>query len=297
MNDVFVAIRRAPYQSFATFFTLFLTLFLSLAVFFILTFLYGMLSYVESRPQVTVYFQTQTSESDILKIKEQLISSDKVQSVKYVSKNDAYALYKKLNQDNPLLLEMVTPDILPASLEIFAKKPTYLPEIAGFLQTMTGIDEVNFQKNIIDRLLSLTSVVRKTSILFFGYFIITTIIILISITHFKIALKKDEIELLQLIGASKFYIKKPFIKEAWFFGFISSSAVFIIFTGLFFLSQPFLQSYLSGIVNLSIDFGFYNLIIWPISLEFGALAFFITSFFGISISIVSTLLATQKYIK
>jgi len=49
--------------------------------------------------------------------------------VKYMSKDDAYALYKKLNKDNPLLLEMVTTGYSSASLEIYAKKPTYLPEI------------------------------------------------------------------------------------------------------------------------------------------------------------------------
>lgn len=297
MRDVIKGIRRTPFQSFATFFTLFLTLFLSLAIFFILTFLNSMLGYVESRPQVTVYFQTQTSESDIQKVRTELVDSGKVTAAKYVSKNDAFVIYKKLNKDNPLLLEMVTPDILPASLEIFAKKPTYLPEIADFLKKQPGIDEVNFQKDIIDKLLSLTSIVRKTSLFFFGYFIITTVIILISITHFKIALKKDEIELLQLLGASKFYIKKPFLKEALFFGLMSSVVVFGIFMGAFFLLQPFLQSYLSGITNLGIDLGFYFLTVWPISLEFAAAAFLFTSFFGITISTVSTLLATDKYIK
>jgi len=297
MRDVLTAMRRTPYQSFATFFTLFLTLFLSLSVFFILTFLYSMLGYVESRPQVTVYFQTQTSDSDIQKIKNDLLSSGKVVSAKYVSKNEAFTIYQKMNKDNPLLLEMVSPDILPPSLEIFATKPSYLPEIAEFLKKQLGIDEVNFQKNIIDKLLSLTSIVRRISIIFFGYFIVTTIIILVSITHFKIALKKDEIELMRLLGASKFAIKKPFLKEAIFFGLTSSIIVFSIFMAVFYLSRYYLQSYLSGVTGLSIDLGFYTLSIWPMTLEFAGLIFALTAFFGISISTVSTLLATQKYIK
>lgn len=297
MNEVLKAVRRTPYQSFATFFSLFFTLFLSLAVFFTLTFLYGMLGYIESRPQVTVYFQTQTTETDILKIKDELLSGGKVLSAKYVSKNDAYALYKNINKDNPLLLEMVTPDILPPSLEIYAKKPTLLPEIADFLKQQPGIDEVNFQKNIIDRLLFLTSIVRKVSIVFFSYFIITTIIILVAINHFKIALKKDEIELMRLLGASKFYIKKPFLKEALFFGITTSALVFLIFALIFFVLQTYLQSYLSGVGNLSVDLGFYTLNIWPITPLFAGIAFLFTALIGIAISTISTLLATQKYIK
>lgn len=296
-SGMFTAIKRTPYQSFATFFTLFLTLFLSLSVFLVLTFLYGMLGYVESRPQVTVYFQTQTTDTDIQKIKEELISSGKVESAKFISKNEAYSIYKQLNKDNPLLLEMVTPDILPASLEIYAKKPTYLPEIADFLNKQTGIDEVNFQKNIIEKLLTLTSAVRKVSVFFFLYFMITTVIILASITHFKIALKKDEIELLQLLGASKFYIKKPFLKEALFFGSVSSFVVVMICMGGLFLFRSLIQSYLSGIPSLAIDLGFYRLILWPLSWEFFGVCLLFTTLFGIIISTTSTLLATQKYIK
>ena len=134
MKDVLTAIKRTPYQSFATFFTLFLTLFLSLAVFFILTFLYGMLGYVESRPQVTVYFQTQTSESDIQKIKDDLLTSGKVVSVKYVSKNEAFTIYQKMNKDNPLLLEMVSPDILPLRLKYLQQSPPFSPRLRSSLK-------------------------------------------------------------------------------------------------------------------------------------------------------------------
>jgi cell division transport system permease protein len=297
MKDVIKNIRRTPYQSFATFFSLFLTLFLSLAIFFTLTFLYGMLGYVESRPQVTVYFKQDVKEDAILAFKQKLVDMGKVSSIKYVSKTEALNIYKELNRDNPLLLEMVTADILPASLEIYATKPEYFDDLVNEANKTTGVDEVSFQKNIIDRLLSLTSIVRKVSLAFFGYFIVTTVIILISITHFKIALKKDEIELLQLLGASRFYIKKPFLKEALFFGLLTSSIVFSIFMIIFLILRPFLSVYLSGVTNLGIDLGFYFLTVWPITLEFAAAAFLFTAFFGIAISTVSTHLATQKYIK
>ncbi len=297
MKDVIKNIRRTPYQSFATFFSLFLTLFLSLAIFFTLTFLYGMLGYVESRPQVTVYFKQDVKEDAILAFQQKLENMGKVSSIKYVSKTEALNIYKELNKDNPLLLEMVTADILPASLEIYATKPEYFDDLVNEANKTTGVDEVSFQKNIIDRLLSLTSIVRKVSLAFFGYFIVTTVIILISITHFKIALKKDEIELLQLLGASRFYIKKPFLKEALFFGLLTSSIVFSIFMIIFLVLRPFLSVYLSGVTNLGIDLGFYFLTVWPITLEFAAAAFLFTAFFGIAISTVSTHLATQKYIK
>jgi len=116
------------------------------------SFFNGILSYVETRPQVTVYFQDKVEESDIFKIRDEVSATGKTTSIKYVSKDEALQIYKDLNKNNPLLLEMVTAEILPASLEVYATKPEYLSQIAEFLKKQNGIDEVVFQKNIVDKL-------------------------------------------------------------------------------------------------------------------------------------------------
>ncbi|MFA6390694.1 MAG: permease-like cell division protein FtsX [Patescibacteria group bacterium] len=144
MKDIWTSIRRTPYQSLSAFLILFFTLFLTLILFVSLTFLYGTLNYLETKPQVTVYFQTKTPETQIFKVREELMNSGKVLNIKYISKNEAFNIYKQLNKDNSLLLEMVSADILPPSLEIFAKKPVFLPEIAEYLKKQGDIDEVQY---------------------------------------------------------------------------------------------------------------------------------------------------------
>jgi len=57
MKEIFTSLRRTPYQSLAGFLVLFFTLFLSLVLLISLSFVNGFLSYIETRPQVTVYFQ------------------------------------------------------------------------------------------------------------------------------------------------------------------------------------------------------------------------------------------------
>ena len=296
MKQLLTSLRRTPYQSLAVFSSLFLTLFLTLLLVFCLNFLYGLLGYVESRPQVTIYFQNETSESSILKVKNELEKSGKVESVKYMSKNDAYALYKQLNKDNPLLLEMVTADVLPASLEIFAKKPSYLPEIANYLNNVTGRDEVNFQKNVVDKLLSLTSVVRTMSLAFFLFLMGSTIIILMTITHFKVALKKEEIELLRLMGATAGYVRKPFMNQSLFLGFIASTVVYGIFAGILFLMYPSMQGYLRGIQSLFVDLGQYKLVVWPLSIVYAGVLYILLTLFGMGIAGLATYFATRKYL-
>lgn len=297
MNEILTSIRRTPYQSLAAFLILFFTLFMSTLFFVSLSFLYGLLGYVESRPQVTVYFQTKTPENDIFKIRNELLGSDKVQSIDYVSKDEAFKIYKDLNKDNPLLLEMVSSDILPASLEIFAKNPSYLPEIANFLKNQKGVDEVSFEKEIVDSLLTITNLVRKIVIIFFIFLLLLSILVLVTTTLFKIALKKDEIELLRLLGASNFYIKKPFLLEAMTFGLTASVGSFILIASVLWYLNSFLTSYLKNVSEFFLTIFSYNLTVWPMNIAFLSITFLLSLLFGIGIAIFATLLATQKYLK
>jgi len=230
MKEIWTSIRRTPYQSLSAFLILFFTLFLTLILFVSLTFLYGTLNYLETKPQVTVYFQNKTVENHIFKVRDELMSSGKVLNIKYISKNEAFNIYKQLNKDNPLLLEMVSADILPPSLEIYAKKPIFLPEIAEYLKKQGDIDEVQYEKDIIDKLLVLTNTIRKSALIFFSYLIIMSIIVLTTMILFKIALKESEITLLKLIGATNFYIRKPYVLESLFLGISASLLSFGIFS-------------------------------------------------------------------
>ncbi|MDO8497071.1 MAG: permease-like cell division protein FtsX [bacterium] len=297
MTDLLTSIRRTPYQSLAAFLILFFTLFLSTTILISMSFLHGILGYVETRPQVTAYFQQKISQSDIFKIKDDLTNSDKVESVKYISKDEAFKIYSQLNKDNPLLLEMVSSDILPASLEIYAKKPSYLPEIAAFLQKQPGVDEVHFQKNIVDRLLILTSILRRTTLLFFVFLILMSTVVLTTTTLFKVAMKKEEIELLKLLGASNWYIRKPFVQEAIFFGFLAAITSFAIIVTALLYSEPFLSSYLRGISTLSIAYNSYQIIVWPLNPLFLGICFSLSAVFGMGLAFWGSYIATGKYLK
>lgn len=297
MNQIWTSIRRTPYQSLSAFLILFFTLFLTLILFVSLTFLYGTLNYLETKPQVTVYFQTKTLENQIFKIRDDLMASGKVLSLKYISKNEAFNIYKQLNKDNPLLLEMVSADILPPSLEVYAKKPIYLPEIAEYLKKQGDIDEVQYEKDIIDKLLVLTNTIRISALIFFSYLILMSIVVLTTMILFKIALKESEITLLKLIGATNFYIRKPYIFESLFLGITASTISFGIFSFIVVYFNSFLQSYFKGITVLSVDVFNYPLNIWPLNYVFFAIVFVSITLFGMIISSVASYIATNKYLK
>lgn len=298
MKDIITSIRRTPYQSLTSFLILFFTLFLSLFFFNMTSFFNGILSYVETRPQVTVYFQDKVEESDIFKIRDEVSATGKTTSIKYVSKDEALQIYKDLNKNNPLLLEMVTAEILPASLEVYATKPEYLSQIAEFLKKQNGIDEVVFQKNIVDKLVGLTTVLRRTSVFVLFFLLIISVIVLMTTTAFKIALKKEEIELMTLLGASKSYVRKPFLLEGVFFGIASGTLAFLFFYLIFLYFNTFFKSYLAGIPTLPFyNLGGINIYVWPPSINFVLLSYFAVILFGAGIGFVGNYISTTKYIK
>ena len=246
-----------------------------------------MLSYVETRPQVIVYFNGNVKEDAILKIKGDLERSGRTSSVAYVSQKEALQIYKDLNKDNPLLLEMVSAQILPASLEVYAKKPEYLTDIANEFQNLDIVDEVNYQEVIVEKLVALTNILRQIAIGLFAMLVFISMTVLLTTTAFKISVKRDEIEVLRLIGASKWYIRKPFLAEGVLFGFVSGTLAFIIFYGFFFYVSPFLASYLAGIPPLAFfELGWFNLFVYPPTLEFIALTYALVIIFGISIGFI-----------
>jgi cell division transport system permease protein len=245
-----------------------------------------------------VYFQNQTKEDDIFKIRDEMSASGKTQSIKYVSKQDALKIYRELNKSNPLLLEMVTADILPASLEVFASKPEYLTEFAAYLNKQPGVDEVVFQKDIVEKLLSLTKTMRRLSLFIMLFLLVVAFIVLMTTTAFKIALKKDEIELLRLLGGSTAYIRRPFLLEGVMFGVASGTLAFALFYLIFLYFYPFLSSYLSGIPSLSFyNLGSINLYVWPPSFFFIVTTYVVVVLFGTLIGFVGNYFSTSKYIK
>ncbi|MCB9823848.1 hypothetical protein H6802_02720, partial [Candidatus Nomurabacteria bacterium] len=77
---------------------------------------------LEEQAQITIFFEDAYPESSILNLANELENDPQVSNVNYVSKEEAYSIFTDLNKDEPVLLESITPDILPASLEIKTKK-------------------------------------------------------------------------------------------------------------------------------------------------------------------------------
>ena len=240
-------IRRSPYQAIAAVFVMTLT-FLFISFFSFL--LYGSskaITYFESRPQVTSFFKNEVKQADIDNLKNDLMATNKVASIKFVSKQDALKIYKEQNKNDPLLLELVTADILPASLENSTIKIESLSEINTMLKASPLVSEVVFQKDVVSVLTSWTNALRSIGLGLIIILSLVSIFIMVIIIGVKISQKKEDIEIMRLIGAGGWYIRWPFLFEGIFYGSVGAILGWGIASSLLWYSTPFLASFLKGI--------------------------------------------------
>lgn len=278
-------IRRSPYQALAAVGIMTLTLFVSGIFFLTAAGSATILSYFESKPQITAFFTDEKKAEEITNLEEKLKSTGQVASTKYVSKEEALAIYQEQNKNDPLLLEMVTANILPASLEVSAKDAKYLGDLAKILQAESGVQEVIYQKDVVDALVSWTGAIRKIGIILVGSLTIVSLLIILTVIGMKIALRKEEIEILSLIGASSWYIRLPFLLEGAFYGIVGAISAWIVCLILLLYATPYLSSFLVGIPVLPISPVFMLALLGGLILS------------GAGVGVSGSLLAVWRYLK
>lgn len=252
-RTTFQHIRRSPYQALAAIGIMTLTFFVACLLFLTAAGSQAILSYFEKKPQITVFFADEKDQASIEDLKRRLKDTQKVAELKFVSKEEALKIYREQNKDDPLLLEMVTAEILPASLEISATDPKYLSQLAEILKEEPLVEDVMYQKDIVEALISWTSGIRLAGALLFLFLVIVALFIILTVIGMKIALRKEEIEILKLVGAGSWFIRNPFLLEGIFYGVVGASLAWGAAYLLLLYSTPFLSSFLAGIPLLPVS--------------------------------------------
>src|SRR3989344_3072955 len=240
-------IRRSPYQAIAAIFVMMLT-FLAFSIFALIIFGSSrIVNYFESKPQVTAFFRDEAKQADIESLSATLKESGLISGVKLVSKEEALKIYKEQNKNDPLLLDLVTAEILPASLEISTYKIEDLALVSDTLKKSTIVQEVVFQKDVVSTLTSWTSILRKIGLAVVVLLALVSIFIMVTIIGIKISQKRSDIETMRLIGAGSWYIRWRFILEGIFYGLVGAFVGWFVSVGALLYVTPYLSSFLRGI--------------------------------------------------
>lgn len=223
------AIKRSPFQAISAIFVLSLTFFVATTVAILVYASNKSLSYFETRPQIISFLKNDTTVEAISALQNKLSQDIRIKDVKYVAKEEALEIYKKATEDNPLLAELVSPSIFPASLEFSVTDLKLAEEVINEIKNEAIVEQVGFTANIggekslgdvVGRLKTISRYVRFGGIVFVGVLAVTSFLVLLTIISMRMTSRKGEIEILSLIGATPAFVRSPIIIEGVIYALI-----------------------------------------------------------------------------
>lgn len=197
----------------------------------------------EKRIQIIVYLTDGLREKEIEEIRLTLVNMPQVDKVRFVSREAAMAVLKEHLGDQNQILEGFTDDILPPSFEIQLesgyRNAEEIRQVVSRLKNTDGISDTQYGQQWIDRFSVLMDIYRLSTFLLGLLLSVAIAFIVSNAIRLSIYSRREELEIMKLVGATPGFIKIPFYIEGGLQGIIGSSiSLFILLTlYLLFLSE------------------------------------------------------------
>lgn len=173
--------------------------------------------------EISVYLKQNTSPS---------IVKDRINEIKHVK---SVTIKTKEESWNSLKQELGLHDItnpLPDTLRVKVDKPENIGEVFNQIKPIAGVEDISYAKELAKKMQVLANVVNTTMVFVIIISAALTITIINNTIQLVIQSRKDEIEIMRLMGVSNWYIKTPLIMQGAFYGFVSSVIAVLPLNGI-----------------------------------------------------------------
>ena len=238
--------------------------------------------YVKEHVQLTAFLHDHVTESEIKELEKALQSSPYVRSTQYISKEQALdSLIKVLGED---ALSMIENNPLPASIDIrvqgaFANADS-LKKIAEAMEKNKIVQEVSYQRTEVNRMNENFQTVALVILVFCGLLLIIAVALINNTIRLSLYAKRFIIKSMQLVGATKGFIRKPFIGRGLINGLYASIIACVLLSGLIYVIETELPE-LGQLQDWKIIVTLYIAI----------------TLFGLLLSGISTFMAVNRYLR
>ncbi len=192
-----------------------------------LLFLYNIELFTSRLPErfaMVVYLKDSLSEQETQGVLASIKKRQDIESMRYISKDAALKELKQTLKDASPILEGLDQNPLSPSVEVKLKKDsvtaTTAKNISDSLRTIPGVDDVSYGEKIAEAMYLLKTSSRNTSITLFAIIFCGVIFVIYSTVKILFYRKKEEIEILKLLGATAGFIRMPFLIEGGVIGLL-----------------------------------------------------------------------------
>jgi cell division transport system permease protein len=234
VGRAFLNIRQNPFISAVTVITIALALLILSLFLLVLVNLEDAAQEWGRQVQVNVYLDKEPSPQELNELKTRILALPAAEAVRYISKSEALKRFRLRLKGQETLLEGVSADVLPASLEISLKRRSRtsegVEEFVGKLKGIQGVGEVQYGEEWVRRLSTFVQFTRLIVTLIAGFLLIAVLFIVSNTIKLTIYARRDELELLSLVGATRLFIKAPFLIEGMVQGFAGAIVALFLLT-------------------------------------------------------------------
>jgi len=252
----FSYMRRSPFQALAAISVLAMAFFVTTLLIVVMYSSEQILRYFETRPQVIAFIKDEAGDTEIEALKSKLENDSRVKSVAFVTKEEALGIYEKSTADNPLLKELVSPSIFPASIEFSVVDLNFVQDVIGEVAKEEIVQSVDFTANIggsgelgnaIERLKKITFYVRVAGLVVVSAMLLTSFLVLAVVIGMRMIVRRPEVENLSLIGATGWFIRAPIVFEAINYAVIGVFTGWLMASVMIMYATPYVLTYFGEI--------------------------------------------------
>lgn len=221
-----------------------------------------------------------------------------VKQVSYLSKEDVLKQYRAQNAGNQALLTAIdaTSNPLPPTILIKPVNLDHITDIKAFLVTpdvaKLQSDDPSYsgdRKAAIDKITHATDVLREIGVITVIVFAIICALIIFNTIQMAIFNRRDEIQIMRLLGASTGYIRGPFVVESVIYGILSAVISVLIINSAFLAASNALQASSLGLLDINYANTYFGDHFWQLLT--------IQLAIGIVLGAASATIATRRYLK
>jgi len=215
-----------------------LTIFGIFGIFFVNT--KGVLDSWGSQVQVTVYLVDGISEDRLSTLRRQMTGMREVEGVDYITKERAYLTFKEGLKGEKGVVEGLTANPFPASLELRIRREFRNSEgvkgLISRLKGLDGVDDIQYGQEWVERFSAFLGFVKVVGVIIGIFLLIATVFTISNTIKLTLYARKDEIEIMRLVGATDLFIKTPFLIEGMVEGLLGAIlAIAFIYGGMYLL--------------------------------------------------------------
>lgn len=183
---------------------------------------------------ISFFLDRNLKPGDLEEIKNQILASELVDQVTYVSSADALARFRSNFPELQEIIDNLKSNPFPPSFEVKLKeKILSLQAIVYFMEkikSLKGVTDVQFNQEWVEKMESLSRIVQAVGFFLGGILILASFFIISNVVRLNVFARKNEIEILRLVGATNTFIRIPFLLEGFVLGLLGSLvSLFILF--------------------------------------------------------------------